>query len=352
MRKILIFSAFLFLLFFFFSSFSSKPAFAVNTCGTGPCSPSCCGGSYSAPMCNGTTCQTQGNYCSAGRCVYGWAGGQPSSACNPACGSTGGVCTPGARKCTGSCSYQICNSSGQWGSDTTCVNSGCTTATGIASCQTSAAAQCNNSVTCASQGANAGCMPATVCSTTAGINVGTLNCTTGNICCVPLGSGGGGGPPPAQYPIGDGRSCYGANSECKPGGVNLSGRTCCPGFICKQYTSERQTEYRCGTALKPPDAKRCLDSSCETAIGNIPTDPAGFVQKLFSVLLSISGGIAIILIIISGYKFMTSKGNPEQVQVAREQLTAAVVGLLFVIFSLVILQTIGVDILKLPGFQR
>lgn len=44
-----------------------------------------CGGNQTSPMCNGSTCQTQGYYCSAGACVLGWAGGSASSACNPPC---------------------------------------------------------------------------------------------------------------------------------------------------------------------------------------------------------------------------------------------------------------------------
>jgi hypothetical protein len=48
---------------------------------------------------------------------------------------------------------------------------------------------------------------------------------------------------------------------------------------------------------------------------------------------------------------MVSQGNPEKIQAAREQLTAAIVGLMFVVFSLVILQVIGYDILRLPGFK-
>lgn len=87
-----------------------------------------------------------------------------------------------------------------------------------------------------------------------------------------------------------------------------------------------------------------------TAIGNIKTDPAGFIDTIFKFLLGISGGIAVVLIIISGYRLMASQGNPEQAQGAREMLTSAIVGLLFIIFSFVILQVIGVDILKIPGF--
>ena len=88
-----------------------------------------------------------------------------------------------------------------------------------------------------------------------------------------------------------------------------------------------------------------------TAIGLIPTKPAGLVSRLFSLLLGLSGGIALILIMISGYRLMTSGANAEAVTGAKETLTSAIVGLLFIIFSLVILEVVGVDILKIPGLN-
>lgn len=94
-------------------------------------------------------------------------------------------------------------------------------------------------------------------------------------------------------------------------------------------------------------------ASIDTGLGiPLPTDPGGLINALLGVVLSISGGIAIVLIMISGYRMMISQGNPEQIKDAREQLTAAIIGLLFVIFSLVILQIIGVNILNLPGFGK
>ena len=96
----------------------------------------------------------------------------------------------------------------------------------------------------------------------------------------------------------------------------------------------------------------CGSGFCKTAIGDISTDPGGFVKKIFGTILSLAGGVAIILIIISGYRLMASGGNPEKVQHAREQLTSAIVGLLFIIFSLSILQIIGVDILHIPGLSK
>lgn len=98
------------------------------------------------------------------------------------------------------------------------------------------------------------------------------------------------------------------------------------------------------------DGKTC--ASINTGLGfAISTDVASFTRSLVGIVLSIAGGIAILLIIISGYRIMVSQGNPENIKNAREQLTAAIVGLLFVIFSLVILQVIGVNILGLPGFS-
>ncbi|MBI3069777.1 MAG: hypothetical protein HYY87_00535, partial [Candidatus Levybacteria bacterium] len=105
------------------------------------------------------------------------------------------------------------------------------------------------------------------------------------------------------------------------------------------------------TPIPPPGP--CKNNICTTAIGDIDaSSPQGFVKQLFGIILSLSGGIALLLIILSGYKLMFSQGNPEKAQEAKETLTAAIVGLLFIIFSLAILQVIGVDILKIPGFGK
>jgi len=98
------------------------------------------------------------------------------------------------------------------------------------------------------------------------------------------------------------------------------------------------------------DVPTCKDVYTGLGIA-FATGPIDFISSLFRLLLGVSGGIAIILIIISGYRLMTSQGNPEQVQGAREMLTSAIVGLLFIIFSFVILQIIGVSILQIPNFK-
>lgn len=103
----------------------------------------------------------------------------------------------------------------------------------------------------------------------------------------------------------------------------------------------------------PPCDSGTLTGGCgsvTTAFGSWSTDPAKFVTSLMSILMSIAGSIAVLLIIASGYTMIMSQGDPEKIQGAKERLTAAIIGLLFLIFSVVILEIIGVNLLHLPGF--
>jgi len=47
---------------------------------------------------------------------------------------------------------------------------------------------------------------------------------------------------------------------------------------------------------------------------------------------------------------MTSQGDQEKIKAARERITSAIIGFLFLVFSLVLLEIIGVNILRIPGF--
>jgi len=108
--------------------------------------------------------------------------------------------------------------------------------------------------------------------------------------------------------------------------------------------------------LEPPDPgdpeKPRMCKKVRTAIGLINVSAEGFVNSLFRFVLVIAGFGAIIIIIYSGYVLATSQGNKEKIAAARETLTSAILGLLFIIFSIVILEIIGVDILRIPGLTR
>ncbi|MBI2442938.1 MAG: hypothetical protein HYV40_03445, partial [Candidatus Levybacteria bacterium] len=53
--------------------------------------------------------------------------------------------------------------------------------------------------------------------------------------------------------------------------------------------------------------------TCNTGLGLLSTTAGGFVQSILGILLSLSGMVALYLIIRSGYQLMTSRGNPEAI---------------------------------------
>lgn len=121
------------------------------------------------------------------------------------------------------------------------------------------------------------------------------------------------------------------------GGIIIPGENTQPNAPLSQPCSEDN--------LGPDGCKRI-----NTAFGYVSTDASNFTRWVLGFILSISGGIVVLIIIITGYKLMTSQGDPEKIKNAKDQLTAAIIGLLFIIFSLAILELITKDILGLPGF--
>jgi len=94
-------------------------------------------------------------------------------------------------------------------------------------------------------------------------------------------------------------------------------------------------------------------TSVTTGLGiDIGTDPSGLIKSIFGIILSLSGGLALLLIIYSGYQLIAARGKPEALEAARDQLIAAIIGLVFIIFSFVILQVIGFNILRIPDFIK
>jgi hypothetical protein len=91
---------------------------------------------------------------------------------------------------------------------------------------------------------------------------------------------------------------------------------------------------------------------CNTAIGDINASGAiGIITTLFKYLISVAGVGAIILLLVGGYRIILSRGDKEKLHEARDTVTSAILGLVFIILSLVILQIIGVSILQIPGFE-
>lgn len=88
----------------------------------------------------------------------------------------------------------------------------------------------------------------------------------------------------------------------------------------------------------------CVGGICPTALGNIPADPKRFAQRILQIASGLAGGIALILMVIGAIRVLTSSGDQQKLAGGRDMIVAAVSGLLFLIFSVLILRFIGINI--------
>lgn len=107
------------------------------------------------------------------------------------------------------------------------------------------------------------------------------------------------------------------------------------------------------TSTSTGACKSCFESGgAWTAIGCLGGEsPNDFVASLLKIGTGLGGGIAFLLILFSGFQRIMSAGNPEKLHEAKELMTAAISGLLLIIFSVFLLRLIGVDILQIPGLR-
>lgn len=78
-------------------------------------------------------------------------------------------------------------------------------------------------------------------------------------------------------------------------------------------------------------------------------------EQVLNAAFYFAGGVALIFIIVAGYKFIRSSGDPKQVEGARKTMTFAIIGLLLILFSFAIINFIaavtGSECVKVFGFN-
>lgn len=117
------------------------------------------------------------------------------------------------------------------------------------------------------------------------------------------------------------------------------------GALCKKYLSSGTTEYG--------SCESCsVKGGVWTAGGCFYTNPSLLIsENILPWGLGVAGSLSLLCISYAAFILQTSRGNPERIKKAREYLRACITGLLLIIFSVFILQLIGVTILRIPGFN-
>ncbi|MEX0888183.1 MAG: hypothetical protein WDZ67_02300, partial [Patescibacteria group bacterium] len=77
------------------------------------------------------------------------------------------------------------------------------------------------------------------------------------------------------------------------------------------------------------------------------TDPSDLAEWALNWGIGLGTLLAVLFVIIGGFGVATSAGDPENLEKAKKQITAAISGLLFILLSALILDTIGVSIFGL-----
>jgi len=106
-----------------------------------------------------------------------------------------------------------------------------------------------------------------------------------------------------------------------------------------------------GTGSSYMDWGSCMDNGVAT-LQCIPI----VLKNVVTAALIFSGTIALILVILSGIKFITSKGDQKQVDLAKRTLTYAILGLIIILLSFFIIQFVsfvtGVQCINAFGFDN
>lgn len=76
--------------------------------------------------------------------------------------------------------------------------------------------------------------------------------------------------------------------------------------------------------------------------GNADT---GHLQAIINTVLAVTGAIAVLTIVIAGFRYIISQGNPSEVAIARNAILYALIGLAVVIaaFAIVNFVVLGVN---------
>ncbi|MDA1079985.1 MAG: hypothetical protein O2840_04845 [bacterium] len=121
--------------------------------------------------------------------------------------------------------------------------------------------------------------------------------------------------------------------------------------LCTQI-NDPTLRTECQDCASSSDRKKDGQAGVWTAIGCIKRDPTSIMQRFIRLGLGIGGGVSLIMSFAGCFILTTSQGDPKRTGQAKEMITNAVIGLLFVIFSVTILQFIGYTVFKLPGFGK
>lgn len=78
---------------------------------------------------------------------------------------------------------------------------------------------------------------------------------------------------------------------------------------------------------------------------------SGVVQPILNIVFSLAGGAAFLYLIYGSFIVVTSQADPEKLNYGRRLVVGSIVGLVFTLSSVLIVNFIASGVLKVPGFN-
>jgi len=118
---------------------------------------------------------------------------------------------------------------------------------------------------------------------------------------------------------------------------------------CRSYCSNFGQDYDkwdgsknvCTCKDKNPSSSSGNTVNIGSPWGNGPESIEDVIENVTNWVLGIAGSLAVLFIIISGIRYITSAGNQAQHEAAKKNLTSAIIGLVIILISFVIVQVIS-----------
>ncbi len=82
-------------------------------------------------------------------------------------------------------------------------------------------------------------------------------------------------------------------------------------------------------------------SAVETELGPAK-NLSEYLSNIFNWIIPIVGGLAVLMLIYAGYKYITSQGNPEAISQAKDIIIGVITGIVLLFLIEIILRQIGI----------
>jgi len=143
--------------------------------------------------------------------------------------------------------------------------------------------------------------------------------------------------------------CGASGQPCCSGSCNSPNLQCVVSLgqykdICRPPEKFNKTPVTCAT----PDG----EEGVITALGCINVSSGtGLISSILKLATGIGGGLALALILFGVFIVTTSAGSPDKLNKGKEIITSAIIGLVFILLSVFLMNLIGINILGIPGLS-